>query len=230
MKVLIADSDPKTLESVGMCCAIRWPHREILSTADPDELLNLVEQEVPDLVVMDSDLPGESGYALCREIRSFSTVPIIMTCLVGDEGEVIRALDSGADDCVGKPIRPLELLARIIALLRRTQNLPLVSSSQPFISGNLYIDFDTFEVRIDGAEVRLTFNEFEILRCLVNNSRRVISHSQLACLVWGEDGQGSRNSLKVHIQHLRNKLGESAHDPQYILNERGFGYKFAARR
>ncbi|MFQ6029878.1 MAG: response regulator transcription factor [Dehalococcoidia bacterium] len=230
MKFLIADSDPKTLESVGMCCSIRWPHREILSTADAEELLNLVEQEVPDLVLLDSDMPGESGYALCREIRSFSTVPLIMTCSVADEEEVIRALDSGADDCVGKPLRPLELLARIIALLRRTQSLPLVSSAQPFISGDLYIDFDTYEVRIDGDEVRLTFTEFEILRCLVNNSRRVISHSQLACLVWGEDGQGSRNSLKVHIQHLRNKLGESAHDPRYILNERGFGYKFAARR
>jgi DNA-binding response OmpR family regulator len=230
MKFLIADNDPRTLESVGMCCSIRWPHRELLSTFNADELLTIIERDDPDLVILSADLTGESGYSLCREIRSFSTVPVIMACPLGDEEEVIRALDAGADDCVGKPLRPLELLARIIALLRRTQNLPLVSNNQPFISGNLYIDFDNYEVRINGEEVKLTFTEFEILRCLVNNSRRVISHSQLACLVWGEDGQGSRNSLKVHIQHLRNKLGESAHAPQYILNERGFGYKFATQR
>jgi DNA-binding response OmpR family regulator len=91
-----------------------------------------------------------------------------------------------------------------------------------------YIDFDTYEVRIDGREVKLTFTEFEILRCLVNNSRRIMSHSQLACLVWGEDGQGSRNVLKMHIQHLRNKLGDTAKPPHYILSERGLGYKFSA--
>jgi two-component system KDP operon response regulator KdpE len=143
------------------------------------------------------------------------------------EGVIIRALDSGADDCISKPVRPLELQARIIALLRRAQRLPLVSRGQPFVSGNLFIDFDILEVRVGGNEVKLTVTEFEILRCLVNNPRRFISHSQLSHLISGDNGPVSRNALKVHIQHLRNKLGDTAGDPRLILSERGLGYRFA---
>lgn len=228
MKVLVADSDPNTIESLGMCCSIRWPYRELLSTEDPEELLTIIEQEAPDLVVLNTRLTKESGYAVCRGIRTFSEVPLIMIASGEEDGEIIRALESGADDCVTKTVNPLELLARIVALFRRTQRLPLINSARPFISDDLYIDFDTYEVRKNGQEIKLTLTEFEILRCLVNNPRRVISHSQLACLIWGEDDQGSRSALKVHIQHLRHKLGESAGRPQYILNERGYGYKFAA--
>lgn len=227
MRILVADEDAQTFEAVATCCSLRWPHRELLSARDADELVMMVEGEAPDLVVLDSGFSDGSGTAVCREIRTFSAVPLVM--LSPPEEEVmIRALESGADDCLDKPIRPLELLARIVALLRRAQRLPLVTNSQPFISGDLYIDFNTYDVRIDGREVKLTFTEFEILRCLVNNSRRIMSHSQLACLVWGEDGQGSRNALKVHIQHLRNKLGDTAKEPRFILSERGYGYKFLA--
>ena len=228
MKVLVADSDPNTIESLGMCCSIRWPYRELLSTEDPEELLTIIEQEAPDLVVLNTQLPKGSGYTVCRGIRTFSAVPLIIIASGREDGEVIRALESGADDCVSKATSPLELLARIVALFRRAQKLPLINSARPFKSGDLYIDFDTHEVKKDGREIKLTLTEFEILRCLVNNPRRVISHSQLACLIWGEDDQGSRSALKVHIQHLRHKLGESAGQPQYILNERGCGYKFAA--
>jgi DNA-binding response OmpR family regulator len=227
MKIVVADIDPKTLEAVGTCCSIRWPHRELLSTEDPDELLRWIEEEAPDLVVLATNFSEGAGLAICRQIRAFSAVPLIMTDSTGEEGNLIRALDAGADDCLSKPIRPLELLARIVALLRRCQKLPLVSHGQPFVAGELYIDFDTYEVRIDGREVKLTFTEFEILRCLVHNSRRIMSHSQLASLVWGEDAQGSRNALKVHVQHLRNKLGDTAKQSRYILSERGLGYKFA---
>jgi DNA-binding response OmpR family regulator len=228
MKVLVADSDPNTIESLGMCCSIRWPYRELLSTEDPEELLTIIEQEAPDLVVLNTRLPKESGYAVCRGIRTFSEVPLIMIASGEEDGEIIRALESGANDCVTKTVNPLELLALIVALFRRTQRLPLMNSARPFISDDLYIDFDTYEVRKNGQEIKLTLTEFEILRCLVNNPRRVISHSQLACLIWGEGDQGSRSALKVHIQHLRHKLGESAGRPQYILNERSYGYKFAA--
>lgn len=228
MKILVADKDPRTFEAVGTCCSIRWPHRELLSTENADDLLTMIEEEAPDLLVLDADFSAGSGIAICREIRAFSAVPLIMLAPPEEEGVIIRSLEAGADDCLGKPVRPLEMLARIVALLRRAQQLPLVTNSQPFISGDLYIDFDTYEVRLEGKEVKLTFTEFEILRCLVNNARRIMSHSQLACLVWGEDGQGSRNALKVHIQHLRNKLGDTARQPRFILSERGFGYKFSA--
>ena len=228
MKILIADSDPSTVESVGASCASRWPYRDLLSAGNYDELLNLVETESPDLVLLDSGLSDTQGEAVCREIRAFSTVPLIMITPSDEESDIVRALNAGADDCVSKPIRPLELVARIVALLRRTQRLPLTGAVQPYLSDDLYIDFDTYEVKVQGQDVKLTFTEFEILKFLVNNPRRVVSHSQLGWQIWGEDGECSRNALKVHIQHLRQKLGESASDPHYILNERGLGYKFAA--
>ena len=228
MKILVADKDSDTIEAVDSCCTIRWPHRELLSADDADSLLIMIEQDAPDLVVLGTDLSPELGMTICQQIRNFSAVPLIAVAPTGDEDEIIRALGAGADDCLSRPIRPLELLARIVALLRRAQKLPLVTHGQPFVSGELFIDFDTYEVRVEGAEVRLTLTEFEILRCLVNNSKNVMSHTQLAHLLWGGDGQGSRNALKVHIQHLRNKLGDTAKQPHYILSERGLGYKFAA--
>ena len=228
MKILIGDSDPSIVESVGASCASRWPYRDLLSTSSYDELLNMVETESPDLVLLDSELPDTQCEAACREIRAFSAVPLVMITPSHDEYEIVRALDAGADDCVSKPIRPMELVARIVALLRRTQRLPMTGSAQPYLSDDLYVDFDTYEVKVQGQDVKLTFTEFEILKFLVTNPRRVISHSQLGWQIWGEDGECSRNVLKVHIQHLRQKLGESASDPHYIVNERGLGYKFAA--
>lgn len=227
VKIVIADGDPNTLESVGTCCATRWPSRSLLSTVSTDELLSMVEHEAPDLVLLDAELSDRPGYAVCREIRAFSAVPLIVINSSDEEDGIIGALDAGADDCISKPIRPMELQARIMALLRRTQKLPLVGATQPYKSDDLYINFDTYEVVADGEEINLTFTEFEILRCLVNNSGRVISHSQLAWQIWGEDGQCPRNALKVHIQHLRHKLGETAGKPRYIINERGLGYKFS---
>ena len=228
MKILVADKHSDTMEAVGTCCAIRWPHRELLSTEDPDNLLIMIEQDAPDLVVLGAEFSPDLGMTLCQQIRNFSAVPLIAVTDTSGEEEIIRALGAGADDCLCRPIRPLELLARIVALLRRVQKLPLVTHKQPFVSGKLFIDFDTYEVIVEGTEVRLTLTEFEILRCLVNNAKSVMTHTQLAHLIWGEDGQVSRNSLKVHIQHLRKKLGESAKKPRYILSERGLGYKFAA--
>ncbi len=228
MKILVADNDPRTIESVGICLSQRWPHGEMLFPENSDDLLRLIEQEAPDLVVLDSQIYQGSGCAICREIRTFSAIPLIMVVPGGDDEKLVRALEIGADDCIDKPIRAPELLARMVALLRRAQKLPLVTSAHPYISGDLFIDFDTNQVRIDGEEVKLTFTEFEILRCLVNNSRRVMSHSQLTNLVWGEEGEGSRNALKVHIQHLRNKLRDTNGRSDYILNERGYGYKFSA--
>ncbi|MFB3119615.1 MAG: response regulator transcription factor [Stenotrophomonas maltophilia] len=228
MKILVADNDPGTIEAVGICLSLRWPHGEMCFPEDREDLLNLISHEALDLVVLNSGLYAGSGYSICREIRAFSAVPVIMTIPTDDEADLIRALDAGADDCMDQPVGAPELLARMVAIFRRTQRLPLVKSSRPFVSGHLYINFDANEVRMDGDEVKLTFTEFELLRCLVNNPKRVMSHSQLACLVWGEEDEGSRNSLKVHIQHLRQKLGESAGKPKYIFSERGCGYKFAA--
>jgi DNA-binding response OmpR family regulator len=226
MKILVADSDPECIASIGMCCSTRWPHRELLSSDDPEEVVILVERAAPDVVVLEAGLSNGLGYSICREIRSFSSVPLIITTTSEEESEIIKAVELGADDFVSKPFKPLELLARIIAVVRRAQGLSLLNNTRPLISGDLYIDFDNYEVILNGREVRLTFIEFEILRCLVLNKGKAISPAAITELIWGEDADGSRKALKVHIQHLRQKLGETASNPRHILCQRGVGYRF----
>lgn len=211
---------------MAACCAIRWPHREVIFASAPDEFLLQLERQAPDLAILDSELAQGQGHAVCREVRLISAIPLLMVIPSQEEGEVVKALEAGADDCVAKPLRPLEVVARLVALLRRTRQLPLVTPSAPFTAGPLFIDFDRNAVRVDGQEAKLTSTELEILRCLVHNPRRIMSHAQLAAAVWGDEAPGSRNTLKVHVQHLRQKLGERAGQPRYILSERGYGYKF----
>ena len=136
MKILVGDRDHEAVGVVGVLCALRWPHRELLLSEDPDQLMQMIEQQAPDLVVMGTGLSAELGAGLGREIRNFSAVPLIMIDSTGIEREVVKALDSGADECMSEPVRTQELLARIIALLRRSQKLPLVSRGEPFVSGN----------------------------------------------------------------------------------------------
>jgi two-component system KDP operon response regulator KdpE len=228
MRVIIADSLPASAESLAACCAIRWPHREAFFATTPEDFLLQVGTIAPDLAILDSQLAHGQGHAVCREVRRFSAVPLLMVIPTDQEDEVVKALEAGADDCVARPLRPLEVVARLVALLRRTHRLPLVSAGAPFTAGPLLADFDSGEVRVAGQEVKLTSTEFAILKCLVHNPKRIVSNAQLAAVVWGEEAQGSRKALKVHIQHLRQKLGEHPGQPHYIVNERGYGYRFAA--
>ena len=174
MLILAADNDPKLAESIGVCCGIRWPNGEFLSTQDPNELLRIVQQEAPDVVLLDADLADGSGYALCREIRAFSDVPVIMMTSNDEVADLMVSLDVvGADDCVNRSVRPLELLARINSLVRRTRGLYPGNVSDNLISGGIRIDFDNSEVILGGNVVQLTPTEFELLRCVVQNSRLV---------------------------------------------------------
>ena len=129
----------QTIEAVGICLSLRWPHGEMYFPEDREDLLNLISHEAPDLLVLNSSLYDGSGYSICQEIRAFSAVPVMMTIPSDNEADLIRALDAGADDCVDQPVSAQELLARMVAIFRRTQRLPLVKSSRPFVSGHLYI-------------------------------------------------------------------------------------------
>ena len=138
----------------------------------------------------------------------------------------MKALETGADDFVSKPFSHLELLARMQAVLRRTQNTPLGMGEAPFIVNGLCIDFEGHEVTVNGGEVKLTPTEFGILRCLVKNSGRIMSASNISHRVWGDDVPDANQLIKVHIQHLRKKIGDDPAKPHYIFTERGVGYKF----
>ena len=179
-----------------------------------------------DLVVLDIMMPGPDGLETTRQIRAFSSVPIIMLTARGDEMDRIVGLELGADDYLSKPFNPRELLARIQAVLRRTPRTAQESSI--LHAGPVSIDTDRRSTTLNGEALDLTTTEFEILRILVANAGRVIPRERLMEMARGEAWAAFDRSVDVHISHLRKKLGEDSKRPQLIKTIRGVGYSFAA--
>ncbi len=175
-----------------------------------------------DLVVLDVMMPDLDGFEVCRRIRAFSKVPVIMLTARGDELDRIVGLEIGADDYLPKPFNPRELLARIQAVLRRTEAAPEVDGA--LRAGPLSIDVDRRTASLDGEALQLTTTEFEILRTLVANAGRVIPRERLMELARGEEWAAYDRSVDVHISHLRRKLGDDSRQPVFIKTVRGVGY------
>lgn len=225
MKILVIDDDPDVVEVVSLCFEMRWPGAELVSAGDGASGLEAVEQENPDIVILDIGLPDIDGFEVCRRIRRFSDVPIVMLTVRDQETDIVKGLELGADDYITKPFSHIELLARVQAVRRRAQALPLTEDEQPFSTGDLFIDFARREVLLKGAPVRLTPTEYHLLYHLARNAGRVMTHRILLEKVWGREYLDATDYLKVHIQHLRQKLGDDAQ--KMISTERGTGYKFA---
>jgi len=177
------------------------------------------------VVILDIGLPDMDGFQVLRELRRFSQVPVIMLTVKGKDTDIARGLELGADDYIVKPFSHIELIARVQAVLRRVQGLA-VSEESPFVSGKLSVDFVNNEVKLDGRLVKLTSTESNLLYHLVRNEGRLLSHEKLLRTVWGETYIDARDLLRVHIQHLRQKLGDSVESPSIIVTEHGMGYKF----
>lgn len=191
------------------------------------EALDLFDEMKPDLVVLDVMLPGLSGIDVCRELRSRSSVPIIMVTAKSAEIDVVVGLEVGADDYVTKPYRLRELVARVRAALRRkpgTEAQPETSGSMTI--GEIAIDLERHEVNVRGERVTLPLKEFELLRVLMEQSGRVISRYKLIELVWGHDYVGDTKTLDVHVKRLRSKIEAEPASPDHILTVRGVGYRF----
>jgi len=166
------------------------------------------------------------GFQVLRELRRFSQVPVIMLTVKGEDTDIAKGLELGADDYIVKPFSHIELVARVQAVLRRAQGLPVTSEERPFVSGKLTVDFASNEVTVDGKRVKLTATESKLLYQLIKNEGRLLSHENLLRKVWGERYVDARDLLRVHIQHLRQKLGDSIESPEIIVTEHGMGYKF----
>ncbi len=175
-----------------------------------------------DLVVLDVMMPGRDGFDVVREVRRESRVPIIMLTARGEETDRIVGLELGADDYLAKPFNPRELLARIQAVLRRTEDH--AGESTRLQAGPLSIDVDRRHVELDGRAIELTTTEFEILRTLVANAGRVISRERLMELARGEDFASFDRSVDVHVSHIRKKLGDDPKKPTFVKTVRGVGY------
>jgi two-component system KDP operon response regulator KdpE len=225
MKILIVDDEPDVAKVIKMSFRMQQPAWDVLSAQDGAEALDLLEQERPDVVLLDVGLPEMNGFEVLEAMRLFSDVPVIMLTVRDDELSKVRGLELGADDYVTKPFGHLELLARVRAVLRRAQSLPL-SQEQPFTSGDVEVDFARRSLCVRGEPVRLTGTEYRLLYHLVRNAGQVLTHDSLLARVWGREYTDEISYLKSYINRLRNKLEQDPHNPEHILTEYGVGYWF----
>ena len=226
MKVVVIDDSPEIIEVVSLCFQLRWGGASVMSAANGTQGLELIEAESPDIVILDVGLPDMDGFQVLRELRRFSQVPVIMLTVRGEDTDVAKGLELGADDYITKPFSHIELIARVQAVMRRVQGTPVSSEERPFVSGKLSVDFTGNEVKVDGKPVKLTSTESRLLYTLIRNEGRLVTHENLLTKVWGESYADARDLLRVHIQHLRQKLGDSIESPTIIVTEHGMGYKF----
>lgn len=200
---------------------------EVSVAYDGDQALERASRENPDLVILDIMLPKIDGFNVCRQIRAHSPVPILMLTAKHEEGDKVKGLDLGADDYVTKPFGPRELLARIKALLRRSQgNGTGVMVDEPLSCGDLVIDFVGREVRKRGTPVSLTVREFELLKYLALRPAQPFTREALLEDVWGYEYYGDIRTVDVTVRRLREKIEDDASNPGYLLTKRGVGYMF----
>lgn len=214
----LADSVKYSLESEGF---------DVILSSSGLAGLESARVNAPDLVVLDLMLPEMSGLDVCRQIRAFSDVPIIMLTAKDSEADKVSGLELGADDYMTKPFSMRELIARVRAHLRRsTKTGVLAGANEVLRGGPIELDIDAHEARVDGREVELRPKEFELLEALMRRKNRLSARHVLIDEVWGPSYFGDTKTLDVHVKRLREKLERNPSKPKHILTVRGLGYKF----
>jgi phosphate regulon transcriptional regulator PhoB len=202
---------------------------KVLEAEDGEQALQILQREKANLIILDLMLPGLSGLELCKILRErpqTAQLPILMLTAKAGEADKVIGLEIGADDYLAKPFSPREMVARVRAILRRSE-APTATEVVPlYARGPLRIDFSTYEVSVRGKAVKLTLKEFELLRFLVQNPSRVLSRDQLLDRVWGGETFVTPRTVDVHIRRLRKAIEKDDRKPQWILTLRGVGYKF----
>ena len=222
-RVLCVDDDPQTLRYVRD--ALTKAGYEPVVTGDPEEVPRLMAEETPRLVLLDMMLPGSDGMELMKDIREVSDVPVIFLSVNGQEEVVARAFDMGAADYVVKPFSPTELAARIRAALRKRAAPELAQPSEPYVRGDLTVDYARRRVTVAGNPVELTDIEYRMLVELSVNAGRALTHERLLQRVWGPDKGEDSGPVRNIVKRLRRKLGEDASNPAFIFAEPRFGYR-----
>ena len=200
---------------------------EVIDVRTGEEAMESIAREIPNLVLLDMNMPGMGGLETCRAICGGSDIPVIILSVRDSEKDKVAALDAGADDYVTKPFSIEELLARIRAALRRSPSSP-EGAPRGFVSADLEIDFETRRVRAHGNDVRLTPKEFDLLRHLVANAGKPVTHRELLQAVWGPDYGDEPEYLRVFINQVRKKIEVNPARPKYIVTEPWVGYRFVA--
>lgn len=219
--ILVVDDEPQIRRVLRSTLSFRGYTISEVSTGE--EAVEMASKLKPDLILLDVNLPGMSGIETCREIRRASDAPIIMLTVRNAERDKVVALDAGADDYVTKPFGIEELLARIRATLRRH---PSADALPPFVSKELSVDFEQRRVSVGGEEVHLAPKEFEVLRHLIANLGKPVTHRRLLQSVWGPEYGEETENLRVVINQLRKKIEKDPSQPKFILTEPWVGYRF----
>src|SRR4029077_6838693 len=226
-KILVVEDEPDIRKLVQY--NLTQERFSVLEAEDGEQPLKLLQREKPSLVILDLMLPGLSGMELCKLLRQRSDtakLPILMLTAKAAETDRIVGLEMGADDYLAKPFSPREMVARVRAILRRSEAKPDTEGMPSYEKGPLKIDFSTYEIFVRSRSVKLTLKEFELLRFLVQNPNRVLQRDQLLYRVWGGDTFVTPRTVEVHIRRLRKAVEKDDRKPKWILTVRGVGYKF----
>jgi two-component system, OmpR family, KDP operon response regulator KdpE len=220
--ILAVDDEPRVLKLLKI--NLEPLGYRVLTAADGEEALRRVESDLPDLVILDLMLPQIDGYTVCRLIREFSAVPIIILTARSAQVDLIHGFEVGADDYLTKPFSVAELVMRVQAVLRRSKWPEEIVSRQAFKTGPIGIDFAQHCVTLNGESVKLTPTEYRLLAYLAMNANRVLLHRELLRGVWGPEYGEETEYLRVYMRYLRQKLETDPANPRYLLTQPGAGY------
>ncbi|HOV79963.1 MAG TPA: response regulator transcription factor [Bacillota bacterium] len=227
--ILIVDDEPRLVRLVKVNLLASGYGVE--AAADGKTAIEMVEASNYDLLILDIMLPGPfNGFEVCKRIREFSNIPVIMLTGRAREQDRIRGFDAGADDYLTKPFSVEELLCRVKAVLRRTCQSGDFSSCPVYKSGDLVINFAQRRVFVRGEEVRLTATEYQVLYYLGSNAGKVIAHEDLLTWVWGQEYRNELHYLRNYISSLRKKIEDDPNKPKYILSKHGIGYQMETEK
>jgi two-component system, OmpR family, KDP operon response regulator KdpE len=222
-RVLVVDDEPQIVR--GLRVVLRSAGYTVDAASTKAEALDSVSVRPPDAIVLDLVLPDGSGVDVCREVRGWSSLPIVVLSAVGDEREKVRALDAGADDYITKPFGSDELTARLRAVLRRAGD-----DAEPRVEvGDLCVDLAARTVTRAGEDIHLTPIEFDLLRVLAQHRGRLVTHRQLLREVWGPRYTTETHYLRVHVAHIRAKIEPDPSRPRYVITDPGVGYRLLDR-
>ena len=222
-RVLVVDDERQILRAMRVI--LREAGFEVATAASVEEALDALAVRPPDAAIIDLILPDGNGVDICRSIREWSEMPIIVLSAVGDEAEKVRALEAGADDYVTKPFGTKELIARLRAALRRAGR---GARDEPVLQAEgLKLDVAAHEVTVNGDVVHLTPTEYELLHVLMRNRGRLMTHRALLSEVWGPAYENDTQVLRVHVANLRRKIESDPSSPKRVLTDPGIGYRFA---
>lgn len=222
--ILVVDDEPRMIQFIRMNLELEG--YRVLQASNGLEALDKVRDELPDLVILDVMMPDLDGFETLRLFRETSDVPVIMLTVKAEEDDIVRGLRLGADDYVTKPFSPRELSSRVQALLRRAELPAPIEKTAIEIDDRLTIDLARREVIVEGERIQLRPTEYRLLYHLVSNAGWVVPHETLLQKVWGYEYRDETHYLRLYITYLRQKIEKDSSDPQYILTERGIGYRF----